>query len=87
MSKDWQSAVIDRIVDGSTAVLLVGEEEAQFLCPVSALPAGSKEGSWLLVIIKEGELVEASLDQAKTESVLQEVQEKRAQLLKRSRRR
>jgi hypothetical protein len=41
-------AVIDRIVEGK-AVLLVGEDEAEELVPVQALPPGAGEGSWLLV--------------------------------------
>jgi hypothetical protein len=41
-------AVVDRIVEDQ-AVLLVGEEEAEELVPVTELPPGAGEGSWLLV--------------------------------------
>lgn len=40
-------AVIDRIVDGTHAVLLVGEEETELVMPVNNLPAGAREGTWL----------------------------------------
>lgn len=82
-----QSAVIDRIVDGTTAVLLIGDAEEKFSCSLDLLPLGSKEGSWLVVVLSQGELVEAHLDEEKTENMLQEVQDKRAKLLKRTRRR
>lgn len=37
-------AVLDRIVDGRFAVLLVGEEEEEHMIPMSEMPQGSKEG-------------------------------------------
>jgi len=40
------NAVIDRISDG-TAVLLIGKEEAQASLPLSELPEGAGEGTWL----------------------------------------
>ena len=42
-------AVVDRIVDGTTAVLLVGAEEAEAHVPASSLPADAREGTWLVV--------------------------------------
>lgn len=45
-----EKAVVDRIVDGHTAVLLVGEDEREVLVPVEALPEGVGEGAWLRVI-------------------------------------
>jgi hypothetical protein len=41
-------AVIDRIVD-ETAVLLVGDSESERHVPVSALPEGAGDGTWLVV--------------------------------------
>jgi hypothetical protein len=64
-----KSAVIDRIVDGKTAVLLFEEGQAQYLCPVDQLPEGSGEGSWLLVVIEKGKLVHAELDEEKNRTV------------------
>lgn len=40
-------AVVDRIVDGTHAVLLVGEGEVELVVPVTWLPAGAGEGSLL----------------------------------------
>lgn len=45
-----EKAVVDRIVDGHTAVLLVGEDEREMLVSVNDLPEGAGEGAWLLVI-------------------------------------
>jgi len=42
-------AVIDRIVDGHTAVLLVGGEETELLLPVDALPQGAADGTWVVL--------------------------------------
>ena len=42
-------AVVDRIVDGTTAVLLVGPAEAEAHLPASALPDGARDGTWLVV--------------------------------------
>ncbi len=40
------NAVIDRI-SGGTAVLLIGKKEAQVSLPLSELPEGAGEGTWL----------------------------------------
>ena len=40
----WQQAVIDRIVDGRHAVLLVGEEEVERWCPGSVCPREALRG-------------------------------------------
>lgn len=39
-------AVVDRF-EGDLAVLLVGEDEIEFVVPHSELPAGTKKGTWL----------------------------------------
>ncbi len=69
-------AVIDRIEDGGTAVLLAGEEELKVELPTSLLPEGAAAGSHLSVSIA---LDEASRREAE-ESVkaLQEKLEKRS---------
>lgn len=45
-----EKAVVDRIVDGHTAVLLVGEDEREMLVSVDDLPDGAREGAWLRVM-------------------------------------
>ncbi len=68
-------AVIDRIEEGETAVLLAGEEELKVELPASLLPEGAESGSHLLINVA---LDEASRREAE-ESVkaLQEKLEKR----------
>ena len=44
-------AVIDRIEDGGTAVLLAGDEELKVELPASLLPAGAEAGSHLVVTV------------------------------------
>lgn len=78
-----QSAVIDRIVDNTTAVLLLGEEQAQFLCPVDRLPQGSAEGMWLAVEIKDGRLIRAEVDFEKNREMQNRIRAKLALLRKR----
>ena len=50
-------AVVDRI-EGDIAVVLIGDKEVKLDVPISELPKGSKEGSWLKVYFEldpEGE--------------------------------
>jgi hypothetical protein len=42
-------AVIDRIEDGGTAVLLFGEDEHKVELPAALLPEGAESGSHLLI--------------------------------------
>ena len=68
-------AVIDRIEDGGTAVLLVGEDEHKVELPASLLPEGAESGSHLSLDIS---LDEASRKEAEERvKALQEKLEKR----------
>ncbi len=68
-------AVVDRIEDGGTAVLLVGEDEQKVELPASLLPAGAEGGSHLSLNIS---LDEASRKEAgERVKALQERLEKR----------
>ncbi|NMB00818.1 MAG: DUF3006 domain-containing protein [Firmicutes bacterium] len=93
MLKEWwrintkQCAVIDRIVDGMTAVLLLEEGQGQITVPVEKLPVGSGEGIWLLLTIQDGVLIDVELDLEKTEQVKGRIASKRALLLARMARR
>jgi hypothetical protein len=42
-------AVVDRVVDGRTAVLLVGPDEDEAHVDVATLPPGVSDGTWLVV--------------------------------------
>ncbi|MBS4024215.1 MAG: DUF3006 domain-containing protein [Clostridia bacterium] len=75
-----EKAVIDRIVDGHKAVLLVGEQEMEYILAVQLLPPGSKEGDWLKVEIEAGEIVKLKADQDETEIVRQRIEAKMALL-------
>jgi hypothetical protein len=68
-------AVIDRVEDGGTAVVLVGDDEHKVELPASLLPKGAGSGSHLVIDIS---LDEAARREAE-ESVkaLQEKLEKR----------
>jgi hypothetical protein len=68
-------AVIDRIEDGGTAVLLVGEDEQKVELPASLLPEGAESGSHLSINVS---LDEASRKEAEARvKALQEKLEKR----------
>jgi hypothetical protein len=43
------AAVVDRIVDGRHAVLLVGAAEVELVVDVALLPEGTVEGDWLRI--------------------------------------
>ena len=79
-------AVIDRIVDGRTAVILVGEDERQHHCPADRLPEGAKEGTWLRVQVESGSVVAMEVDQEETDEVRRRIQEKMDKLRARGRR-
>lgn len=69
-------AVVDRIEDGRTAVLLVGEDELKVELPTALLPEGADAGSHLLINISLDEASrKASEDRVKA---LQEKLEKRS---------
>jgi hypothetical protein len=80
-----ERAVVDRIVEGRQAVLLVGEGEVERVVPVERLPAGAREGAWLRVRFEAGELVEAEVDQDQTEQTRRRIEEKLERLRRRGR--
>jgi hypothetical protein len=68
-------AVIDRIEDNGTAVLLAGDEELKVELPASLLPDGAESGSHLVINVS---LDEASRKEAEERvKALQEKLEKR----------
>ena len=64
-----QKAVIDRIEDGTWAVLLIGQKQIEKLVPVGQLPEGAREGTWLQVRLIEDAVEELVVDEAETETV------------------
>lgn len=68
-------------------MLLLEDGQEEITVPISKLPPGSQEGSWLLVVLQGNELISAELDPQKTEEVKERIAKKRALLLKRTARR
>ena len=48
MPADEEFAVVDRVI-GDVAVVLVGDEAAEYEVPATSLPEAAGEGSWLRV--------------------------------------
>jgi hypothetical protein len=69
-------AVIDRIVDGKHAVLLVGESEEEKIISYSLLPVGVGEGSWLNVQFDGDTLISIKADQSETDQRKKRIQDK-----------
>ncbi len=80
-----EKAVIDRIVDGEIAVLIVGEEELQLEYPSKDLPSDAREGSWLTVSMDGEFIVSIEIDFKETEEVAQRIRSKMSQLRARGR--
>lgn len=80
-----QSAVIDRIVDGTHAVLLVGPDEVERIVPRRTLPADVREGTWLKVRFRGDCLVDAVIDTEATEAAAQRITAKMDLLRQRGR--
>jgi hypothetical protein len=64
------AAVVDRIEDGTRAVLLVGPGEVELVLEVSVLPEGTREGDWLRI----GFTVDASLTDARRAAVAERME-------------
>jgi hypothetical protein len=75
--------VIDRIVDGTTAVLLVGPSEDELLVPADVLPEGAREGSWLLVDLDTDPPTVFGVDDQLTEARSSELDSRMDQLRRR----
>jgi hypothetical protein len=75
--------VVDRIVDGAFAVLLVGEAESERIEPVDLLPEGTVAGDWLRVRYRGDALVEATPDAEATDQARERIAAKLALLRRR----
>jgi hypothetical protein len=82
-----QRAVLDRIEDGTFAVLLVGDGEEEHIVPADQLPAGVAPGAWLRVRFEGDSLQWAEVDAAETEQARARIAEKLERLRQRGRRR
>jgi hypothetical protein len=78
--KRRQKAVIDRIEEGTWAVLLVGRNQTEKVIPVAHLPEGAKPGSWLRVRV-EGDVVhDIVVDEGETQAARGRIESKLDQL-------
>jgi hypothetical protein len=68
-------AVIDRFEEDK-AVILLGEEEKVLVVDRSRLPQGAGEGDWLMVDVREGRLVAATIDAEATEQARARIRDK-----------
>lgn len=79
-----EKAVLDRVVDGAHAVLLVGDDETEAIVPVALLPDETKPGDWLQVTRDEsGAIVALTPDPGETASMRQRIADKLAKLRQR----
>ena len=62
--------VLDRIVEGKHAVVLVEELGKEYIIDVDRLPDGSKEGVWYDLKIVNNEIIEMKIDD-ETEAVME----------------
>jgi hypothetical protein len=68
-------AVIDRF-EGEYAILIVGEDEKRINVPRKVLPKQAREGLWLKVEIRNGEVCDITIDDQETERARQRIAEK-----------
>ncbi|QOY38179.1 DUF3006 domain-containing protein [Anaerobacillus isosaccharinicus] len=77
--------VVDRIVDGKWAVILVGEDEAEYNVPLEELPEEIKEGNVVQVKIVNGSVAEVLLLEGQTAAKQSEINDKMSLLQARKR--
>lgn len=74
-------AVVDRIVDDKYLVLLVGEEEKEYIVPLSELNSHLTEGSWVMVQIdSNNEIIDIQLNEKEIKERQESIQDKMALL-------
>ncbi len=78
-----ERAVIDRIVDGRHAVLLVGDAQIEHIEPVERLPSDVAEGDWLQVRYCGDALIEVTPDPETTTEMRRRISAKRERLRRR----
>ena len=72
--------VIDRIVDGQTAVILIEEEGKQLDVSIQQLPMQATAGSWLRITLQEEEIVSFKLDTTRTKQMEERIHDKAQRL-------
>jgi hypothetical protein len=77
-------AYLDRIVDNKHAIILVGDDEKEFIVPKEQLPESCTTGMWLQVKVDAGSITEIHIDHDETDQTAKRIQDKLAQLRKNS---
>ena len=78
-----EKAVIDRIVDGQYAVLLVGGDEREVILPANQLPQEASPGTWLQVEVYDDVVTQITVDPEETETTQRRIRGKLALLRER----
>jgi len=78
--------VVDRLVDGRWAVLLVGSDEREQVVELACLPPGVEAGSWLKVHFDGHRLAAVQRDEEATAEAAAHIRQKLEQLRRRGRR-
>ncbi|GAA0451145.1 DUF3006 domain-containing protein [Alkalibacillus silvisoli] len=68
--------VLDEIVDGQTATILIESTNKTFHISAFDLPEGAREGDWLNVEVEDGEVVQLTINQQKTAEQKQSVKKR-----------
>jgi len=76
-----ERAVVDRL-EGTKAVLLIGDNEQKMVVEYRQLPAGTNEGDWLQVEVHDGRLVKAESDKQATQRARARIKSKLVHLRK-----
>ncbi len=77
LDASYEVAVLDRIVDGEHAVLIVGDPpEREVVVPADELPAEVRDGGWLRVELEGDRLHSATVDETATEEARERIREK-----------
>ncbi|MDV2581992.1 DUF3006 domain-containing protein [Alkalibacillus haloalkaliphilus] len=58
--------VLDEIVDGQTAVILIETTKQTFHLPISQLPEGSQEGIWYDISVESDQVLKLTINKEKT---------------------
>ena len=72
-------AVIDRF-EGDQAILLLNDGQEQIIASRQSLPPEAKQGDWLNIQIKDGEMISAFIDVDETAIAKQRIADKLARL-------
>lgn len=81
----WTQAIVDRIVDETYAVLLVGPDETEVIILKDKLPGDASEGSIVNVRLDGKEVVDIVLDQVAYEETKRRIAHKMDLLRQRGR--